>query len=382
MSEWGVTSTGYQRPRLDALRTELEARYKARFGENRNTDHDTPDGMIIDWAAEAFALFLETDEAAWNASFFDGAADVSLDLWMADRGFIRRDATRSTVEIALGGTPSTVILAGSRIRLPDSGETFTLDANATIGGGGTVDAMFTATNAGPVVALADSDWVIETLVAGWETAENSLDANVGRAREKDPEFKARYMAAIRHGGLGFELLKRPGVEDVTIFENDTDIPDGLYDATHWVEALIVGGEDQDLFDTIWRHKPKGIGTQGDTGGTESVSGSANAVRLTRGTATNVYVTATITAGEGFPEDVATATAIRNGIVAWGNANHSHGDDVAPDLIRAQIAALASGRFSADVRVGTVPSPSGTAMLGINPRNFARFDTSRTTVTIV
>lgn len=374
---WGVESTGYNRPRFNEIRDELESRFRGRFGADRNTDHTTPDGMFIDWAAEAVSLLLEADEGAYNAQFFDTAADASLDLWMADRLFTRRPALASTVTLTLAGTPGTVIPSGSRVRHDGNQSTWETSADATIGGGGTVDVEFSATATGPLEASVASAWVLESVIAGWDSATNIAAATVGRLLETNAQLKARYRSAIQQGALGAELLKLDGVDTVAIFENDTDTPDATYGTTHWVEALVVGGDDQEIVDTIWRYKPKGIGTEGDTTGAESISGDANAVEFSRGAEQDVYVTVTITAGEGF--DDSTASYLQTELVAWANAAHAHGHDVAPDLFRAQIAALIPGRFSSDVRVGTLPLPVATGILAVDDRTVARFDAARMAV---
>lgn len=379
--QWGVDSTGFVRPTFQEIRDELESRFKGRFGADRNTAHETPDGMFIDWASEMVALLLEAGESAYNAQFFDTVMGASLDLWMADRLFTRRPALASTITLTLAGTPGSVIPAGSRVRHPGNQSSWSLDTDATIGGGGTVTAAFTCTTKGPIEASAGSTWVIETVVAGWSGATNAAAATAGRLVESGAQLKARYRTAIQLGSLGAALLKLDGVDTVAVFENDTDIPDGLYGTTHWVEALVVGGDDQEVIDTIWRYKPKGIGTEGDTSGTESLSGDSNTVSYSRGTESDIWVTVEITAGEGF--DASTADYLRDELVAWANKAHTHGDDVAPDLFRAEIARLVPGRFSTSVTVGTSAPPAGTTgILAIADRTVARFDTSRTSVSFV
>ncbi len=381
MTIWGVDATGFVRPTFQEVRDELESRFRGRFGADRNTAHETPDGMIVDWAAEAVALMLEAGESTYNGQFFDTAADVSFDLWAADRLFQRRSALPSTVTLVLAGDAAAVVPAGSRVRFAGNQSTWTLDGDATIGVGGTVSADFTCTTTGPIEATGGGTWVLESVVAGWNGATSVVDAAPGRLVETNAQFKARYRLAIQLGALGRALLKLDGVDTVSIFENDTDIPDATYGATHWVEALIVGGDDQEIADTIWANKPKGIGTEGDTVGVEAVSGEANEVRHSRGMELDIWLTVEIMAGEGF--DATTAEYLRTELVAWANKAHAHGDDVAPDLFRSEIAQLVPGRFSAAVTVGTSAPPAGvTTILAVDDRTVARFATARTAVSFV
>ena len=177
--QWGVDSTGYVRPTFQEIRAELESRFRGRFGADRNTAHETPDGMFVDWASEVVALLLEAGESSYNAQFFDTTMRASLDLWMADRLFSRRPALASTVTLTLTGTPAVVIPAGSRVRHAGNQSSWSLDADATIGGGGTVSAAVSCTATGPIEASAGSTWVLESVVSDWTAASNPVAATPG-----------------------------------------------------------------------------------------------------------------------------------------------------------------------------------------------------------
>ncbi|MBK8241693.1 MAG: baseplate J/gp47 family protein [Deltaproteobacteria bacterium] len=381
MPTWGLSSTGFYRPRFAEIRTEMAARWRARFGANRNVASDTVDGHFIDIISEAMALTFEGAEAAYTVAFLDTAAGVALDQWAAGQGFVRRAATRSTVTLVLAGTSGTVIPAGSRLRLVDSGELWELVAQATIGGGGTVSAAVQAVNAGAVTALASSTWAIVNPITGWTGATNALDAVVGDAEESDADFRSRIRLGMGLGGVGAAVLRVPGVETVTIFQNDTDVPDGTYGETHWVEAMVVGGDDVAIANAIWQSKGQGIGTVGNDSAIETVTGDGNVVYFTRPVDVPLYVEIDITAGEGFIPSTAQGIAIREEVVAWANANHAAGDDVAPAMLLSRIPAVASGRYSAVIRVDDVTPAVTTGIFTITDRQVARFDTSRCTVVI-
>lgn len=376
MPQWGLSETGFYRPRAEEIRTDLEARWRAQFGANRDTSHSSVDGHFIDFTTEVVALCFEGAEGAYNAAFLDTAGGVTLDLWAASHGFERQAATQSQVTLLLTGTDGLVIPAGRRVRLIDSGEIWTLDADVTFVGN-TEEGSFTAVNSGAVVATAGSDWAIVDVVVGWTAAINLADAEVGDERETDAEFRARVRAGMRAGGIAAALFKLEGVESVTIFQNDTDVPDGLYGDTHWVEAMVVGGEDAEIANTIWRWKGEGIQTEGNT----TVATFFGDVSFTRPTDVDMYLELDIAAGEGFTASSANEDAIAAELVRWANENHAAGDDVAPAMLISRISAVASGRFSVVLRVEDVDPPVNTGIFTIGDREVARFDTSRTTVSI-
>lgn len=381
MPDWGLSATGFYRPRLAEIRTEMEARWRARFGANRNTASDTVDGHFIDITSEAMALMFEAAEGAYNAGFLDTAGGVALDLWAAGQGFVRRPATHSTVTLNLAGTPAVEVPAGYRVRLTDSGEQFELLAAATIGGGGTVSAAAQAVNTGPVAAEAASTWAIVNTLTGWTGATNSLDAELGDAEETDAQFRARIRTGMALGGVGAAVLRVPDVETVTVFQNDTDVPDAEYGETHWVEAMVVGGDDVAIANAIWQAKGQGIGTVGNDSAVETIGGDGNTVYFTRPVPVPLYIEIDITAGEGFTVSSAQEEAIRDEVVTWATANHAGGDDVAPAMLLSRIPAVASGRYSAVIRVDDVDPAVTTGIFVVGDREVATFDTSRTTVTI-
>ena len=289
--------------------------------------------------------------------------------------------TRRAVTLVLAGTSGTVIPAGSRLRLVDSGELWELVAQATIGGGGTVSAAVQAVNAGAVTALASSTWAIANPITGWTGATNALDAVVGDAEESDADFRSRIRLGMGLGGVGAAVLRVPGVETVTIFQNDTDVPDGVYGETHWVEAMVVGGSDVAIANAIWQSKGEGIGTVGNDSAIETITGDGNVVYFMRPVEVPIYIEVDITAAEGFTQSTAQGIAIRDEIVSWANANHAAGNDVAPAMLLARIPAVATGRYSAVIRVDDVTPAVTTGIFVITDRQVARFDTSRCTVVI-
>lgn len=383
MPNWGVTDDGYYRPLYPEVRQYLESTYKGRFGQTTNTAHHTPDGMFVSFLAEVVALLYEDDEATWGSQFFDTTDGVSADLWFAGKGFRRNPARATTFEAPVLGTEGTVVEVGTLIRETATQQLYELVEEHTITDPAT-NGSWQARETGPHLVEDSPGFMVISGPNGFTGIGEPTNINVGNDLETVAEAKARYRDAIQGDSIvKIALRKLPGVTVVEKFENDTDIPDDYWGATHWVEYLVVGGDDQDIANTIQAYKADGVGTRGDTEITETFSGEGNTIRFTRGTDVDVYLTIVITPGERFPsQTTALSNQIRDDIVAWANANHAHSYDVAPDLFRGQIAASIStpgARYSAAVYVGTDPDPSSTGILSIAPREVARFAAGRTTV---
>jgi hypothetical protein len=233
------------------------------LGENLNTDAESPAGQIKIIMAAALAQVWAAAEQI-NAGIMQ-ASGVQLDNLVQIFRVSRNPATSSTVALTLNGTPATLIPAGSQVRLTSLNELFALDADATIGGGGTVVGNFTAVNTGPIQALAGSAWSIATPVAGWTSVSpNALDAVRGRNVETDGQLRARALQILTSSGgtsvdqLRAAILRLDNVTECVVIENDSRYVDGDGREPHSFEVVVRGGDDQEIADTIWAHAPAGI----------------------------------------------------------------------------------------------------------------------------
>lgn len=92
-------------------------------------------------------------------------------------GLTSNNASFSTVIGTIGGTPTTVIPAGSQAQSDNF--IFQTIESVTIGGGGTVNTTFQATVPGAIPCPASSLTTIVTPVAGWNTITNAADGSLG-----------------------------------------------------------------------------------------------------------------------------------------------------------------------------------------------------------
>ena len=116
----------------------------------------------------------------------------------------------------------------------------------------------------PVSALSE----IVTPRSGWDSISNLIAGSTGRERETDEELRIRFeksrevlgSATVR--AIRARLMQEANVREVNIFENRSGMPseDGI--PGHAIEALIAGGNDQQVAETLWRYKPAGIETYG------------------------------------------------------------------------------------------------------------------------
>lgn len=117
-------------------------------------------------------------------------------------------------------------------------------------------ATVVATEKGAIAAPMGSLSSIHTPISGWIACGNLTAAKIGNNQEPDPDLRARREQSIKLGGSGTleairaSLLNLNTVSAVSISENRTNLvnEDGL--PPHSFEALITGGEDQDIAYTL------------------------------------------------------------------------------------------------------------------------------------
>lgn len=149
MADYGVSSTGFVKPRLSDLKDDLDAGLTQAFGATVNTAPGTIFNQLSAVFAERFALLWEGLETVYNATTVN-CEGVSVDNLLSLNGLTRLGAKASVTNpasetlpngvtlrgLVLTGTPGTQIPEGSIIQtsfLPVL--SFTLDAAQTIATG-------------------------------------------------------------------------------------------------------------------------------------------------------------------------------------------------------------------------------------------------------
>lgn len=263
--------------------------------------------------------------------------------------------------------------------------TFAIDSGAASPATGTVtgyEAYLVESESveyGVIQALAGTLTEITNAVSGWDEVTNLVDAVLGRVQEKDPPFRARRTAAL--SGLGNAtidavrgaLLNVANVTFVEVFENDTDVDVGTR-TPHTLEAVVIGGADQDIWDSILANKAGGIGTVGAESGTSvDSSGNNHTINFSRPTEIEIYLDLTLTTDSDYPSGG--DALVEQAILDWSETL-SMGDDVIvyPYLVGAIIGV--PGITDVVVDIGTSASPSGDANIVIAETEIAVFDSAR------
>lgn len=438
----GLTTTGFTIPTMEEIREDINQRLRAAFSQSLDLSDGTIEGQLVGIIAERLSVLWETAEVVYSAMDPDKAATAALDAICAITGTTRLPPTYTTVTLVLTGTPATVVAALSKASTGSTEFLFETDEQQTIGslsawagttayvvgdmvtnasrvyycitagtsdgsggptttalditdntahwaylgeGTGAVEAAATADVTGPYAAPAFSVTTQITQGVGFLGVSNPAAGTTGSNVQTDENLRVLREQEVQRPGtspldaIRAAILDVEGVTSVTMFENPTDTTDADGMPPHSVEAMVEGGEDQDIWDALLANVAAGIRTHGDEVGTANDSqGTAHTRRFSRPTEVPIWLTITYTYdAEEYPVDGDDQSA--EAIVDYGNGQKTGRDAVAT--------ALQSRAFALDIGVlgvtscliGLADPPVASTDITITSRQKATYALARTVV---
>lgn len=440
----GLTPDGLVIETTQEIRDGMNTRFKEKFGPGIDTSDGTIEGQTFGLVADRLGDCWLLLQALYSSLDPDGASGIRLHAIGAYTGTVPRAAKASSTVLTLTGVPATVVNLGNRASIEETEDEFATDAGATIvaltawagatnyvvgdrrtnnsktyictdagtsaasggptteddaivdngviwrwmgNGTGAVDVAATAVETGPIVANSGAIRTIETPVTGWLGVVNLEDADVGNDLETDEDFRIRREQELAGPGtapldaIRADLLKVPGVTSTTIFHNVEDFTDADGVPPHAIEALVTGGDDQDIWDQLRKSVAAGIKTYGDEIGTSTDdAGNIWDEAFSRPEDVDIYVIITILKDPRvFPLDG--SDQIKQKIVDYGDAQPP-GYNAVSAAIAAQALPVAGVLDMRPCYIGTAPAPATETTIQISNRQQAKYDTSRITVILV
>lgn len=243
------------------------------------------------------------------------ATETDLDAICALVGVYREPATASTALVTLGGTPGTVIPAGSLVEGggADGRARWLLLASVTIGGGGTGAGEVEAAEVGRIEAGAGEISKVVSVVSGWTSVTNASAAVPGQEVEKDPTLRARRERALQGGSASVNAIRRalealPDIEAAIVLENDTNsdlVLSGLTLTPHALAVVVYPAQDttakqEALVRALYDASTAGIGLLGTESGTVTgADGRTKTVRWRNAVDAAVPVAAQVALAPGY-----------------------------------------------------------------------------------
>lgn len=221
---------------------------------------------------------------------------------------------------------------------------------------------------GEVKAEANTLNVILTPQLGWDSVTNPQAASPGRNLETDEELRLRFRetkferASNILEALYSALINLEGVEEVRIYENDTDVVDAFGVPAHSFMPIVLGGVSIDIANTIWENKPMGIRSYGDTVVVIfDTQGSSHNIGFERPDPLPIYITVNLTTDSEFPGTG--VNDIKSALITYFDSNLGIGDDVIWSRLFTPINTV-KGHEIDSLFIGTSPSPTGTGSVSV------------------
>ena len=191
---------------------------------------------------------------------------------MSNIGLERNAAENTQVDVNLAGVPFSVIPATSKARDVNN-NIFSLDEDVTLDFLGLGGGVMTADVSGAIFVEANTLTIIISGVSGWETITNPSDGITGKAIETDPASKLRYDRSVKINAQSMlntiesALLALTDVNDARVFENfeeTSQINNGVTVQAKSIAASVLGGDTQEIAETLLSNKGTGVGFTGTT----------------------------------------------------------------------------------------------------------------------
>ncbi|WP_103110755.1 baseplate J/gp47 family protein [Brevibacillus reuszeri] len=263
-----IDEKGYHMPSYIDIRDDLISQAKQIFGQDTYLENDSQDYQFISqFASKLYDAYL-TCQAVYNSRGPATAIGTGLDVVVGINGIKRFGDQFSKSPVVLSGTPGALIKDG--IVSDNAGNHWSLPASVTIGSDGTYATTATCQIPGPIKADPNTITGIVTPTMGWTSVTNPQTAVQGRYRESDPQLKSRQAISTATPsrtvleGLKGAIAGLTGVTRYQVYENDTDAENEMGHPPHSVTAVVEGGDDQEIAETIFRRKTPGAYTNGTT----------------------------------------------------------------------------------------------------------------------
>lgn len=262
-----VTAAGYLPERLADILVKLDAGFRTIYGDDINTDPDTPDGQMIGLIAQIKADMEELGEAIYRALDPDHASGAWLEQRVAYAGLLRRTASYSYLRrVQLSGTEGALIAAGSIVE-DESKQRWLLVSDAVLGPAG-ARGDFRSAEMGGFDLQPGATLAILTKAIGWAGATTTETAEVGADEELDTQLRQRFFLSRARGaqnavdGIEANLLQLPDVRESICLENFTDTIDANGLPPHSINVVVDGGQSAEIARVIFERKTAGTGMAG------------------------------------------------------------------------------------------------------------------------
>lgn len=244
---------------------------------------------------------------------------------------------------------------------------FTTTANIGIVKVSTVGEVI-AENTGPIEQLVNTITEIATPILGWDSVTNPIAASPGSLEETDEALRLRFRnskfnrATNTLDAIYSALISIDSVEEVVIYENDTDAVDGNGVPGHSFLPIVLGGLSTDIANAIWDNKPIGILSYGNTTvAINDIQGFSHDISFSRPDGVVVYISIDLTTDANYPANG--DDQVKQALIDYFSSQFGIGDDVIYSRLYTPINSI-PGHEVNSLTIGLAPAPVGTVNIPI------------------
>lgn len=255
---FGLSANGFKGKGFKEIKGELESELLSHVDPTLRFSPDTIAGIITGIIANQASQVWESLNGLYHSLQPHSASGRALDALCSLTGTYRKreDFSRATALLTLDA--KTKVTKESRLQTlgghffkVTNGVTNTSEVSAVI------EADLIAEEAGEIIAHEDTEAKIMTPIAGWRKAKFKRTYEIGRLKESDDELRLRRFKELKATGSST-------VDAICSRLGQIDHVEAVYIKEHprSFEAIVKGGNDQDIAYVLWQSKPLGVETVG------------------------------------------------------------------------------------------------------------------------
>ncbi|MDC9598930.1 baseplate J/gp47 family protein [Xenorhabdus anantnagensis] len=282
-----ITETGIVIEQLSAIHQRLETGFRRIYGEDINLDADSPDGQIVGLFSQELANINQV--IAFIVQMLDpyNATGAWLEQRAMYAGLVRRGAEFSYLyDVVITGNAGVTIPAGTVLTDDNRVKWITL-TDAILNHNGSAQVGLRSQEPGSFALQPNKELKMETVIVGVDQVVTTRESKAGNEEETDGNFLLRFMRSHSinnhddRQGIETALLDLPDVKQARVYENYTNQTDKNGVSPHSMNAVVIGGRNDDIAQIILRKKIGGCGLMGQISSHCEMAGTPREVRFDR-----------------------------------------------------------------------------------------------------
>lgn len=285
----------------------LTQAFKDIYGEDISVTQNTPDGQLINIAAQAKTDTLELAIALYNMFNPDTVRGRAQDNLYKLAGLRRKSSAFSYVVVNVTTTAPCILqglddnaesLTATGYTVSDTiGNNYILLNTEYINAAGTYPLEFRAANVGAIEVLPNTITNMVSVIAGVQSVNNpAVQYSTGQAEETDAAFNIRFNQSRAIGsrgqddGLLAQLLNINLVTGAYVHDNRLSATDSTGTAGHTIWTIVEGGLNADIAQVIYAEVTDGCGMRGNVSvDITKANGRTETILFDRPSYQNLYV---------------------------------------------------------------------------------------------